>query len=468
MKKIMIIAGCIISLNVFSQKASSEKYNEKINGYWQGLLTFSGQNYHITFEFRNDEKDSLTSKLNVTEQGVKDLPMDKTWLNDSIIIVTSKAAHLRYEGVLNPDSMKISGTWNQGKTKIKLDLTYTDTIKIVNHPQEPKKPYSYNVNEVVIKSKGGVELAGTLTYPLTGANFPAVVMVTGSGPQNRDEEILGHKPFLVIADYLTRHGIAVLRYDDRGTNSSTGDYAKATTNDNADDALAAVEFLKTNTKINSKKIGIIGHSEGGIVAPMCAAKSKDVAFIIMLAGPGLRGDKILSLQSYLIGKAENMNEDTLKSNIALSEKIYDVIKKEKDNKKAADKMRKIMMESIPDSLKKDMNTAIQINQQIATMTSPWMRFFISYDPQKSLTKVKCPVLALNGEKDLQVPAKENIEAIDKALKKAGNKDYTIKELPGLNHLFQHCKTGSPTEYANIEETFSEEVLELISTWILNH
>lgn len=468
MKKLIIIIGCLLSLNTFSQNNSSENYSQKINGYWQGLLSFSGQNFHIIFEFRKNENDSLTSKLSVTEQGVKDMPMDKTWLTDSLISLTSKAAHLRYEGVLNTDSMKINGTWIQGKTKIILNLSYTDTIKVVNHPQEPKKPYPYNAEEVTIESTGGVKLAGTLTYPYTGSNFPAVVLVTGSGPQNRDEEILGHKPFLVIADYLTRHGIAVLRYDDRGTNASTGDYAKATTMDNADDALAAVAFLKTNTKINTSKIGIMGHSEGGIVAPMCAAKSKDVAFIIMLAGPGLSGDKILSLQSYLIGKAQNMNEDTLKTEIALAEKIYAIIKKEKDDKKAAEKIRKIMMESVPDSLKKDMNTAIQISQQIATMTSPWMRFFISYDPQKSLTKVKCPVLALNGEKDLQVPPKENIEAIDKYLKKAGNKDYTIKELPDLNHLFQHCKTGSPTEYANIEETFSEDVLEIITEWILKH
>jgi hypothetical protein len=468
MKKLLIILGCILSLNVFSQKTSSEKYNEKINGYWQGLLTYSGQNFHIIFEFGKNENDSLISKLSVTEQGVKDMPMDKTWLNDSMLTLTSKAARLRYKGVLDIDSMKINGTWSQGKTKIKLNLAYTDTIKVVNHPQEPKKPYPYNTEEVTIESKGGVKLAGTLTYPTTGSNFTAVVLVTGSGPQNRDEELLGHKPFLVIADYLTRQGIAVLRYDDRGTNSSTGDYATATTADNADDALAAVEFLKTNSKINPSKIGIMGHSEGGIVAPMCAAKSKDVAFIVMLAGPGLTGEKILSLQSYLIGKAENMNEDTLKNEIAIDERIYAVIKKEKDDKKASDKIRKIMMESIPDSLKNDVKTSIEIGQQIATWTSPWMRFFISYDPQKSLTKVTCPVLALNGEKDLQVPPKENIEAIDKYLKKAGNKDYTIKELPELNHLFQHCKTGSPAEYANIEETFSEDVLNLITEWILKH
>ena len=267
-------------------------------------------------------------------------------------------------------------------------------------------------------------------------------------------------------DYLTCNGIAVLRCDKRGTAASTGDYSTATSKDNADDAHACIEFLKTHKKINPKKIGIIGHSEGGMVAPMVAAKSKDVAFIVMLAGPGLSGDKILLLQSRLIAKAENVRDDSSNQGLAISEKMYDVIKKEKDNKKAAEQLRKIYQESLPDSLKNDIKKSIEFNQQIAELTSPWMRFFLTYDPQKSLRKVKCPVLALNGEIDLQVPPKDNIPAIEEALKKAGNKDYTVKEMPGLNHLFQHCTTGSPTEYAGIEETFSPEVLDLIAKWIL--
>jgi uncharacterized protein len=437
-----------------------------INGYWQGILKFSGQEFHIIFNIQKNDTDSLTAKLSVTEQGVVDLPMDKAWMKDSLITIKSQVAHLIYEGVFLPDSMKINGIWKQGKNEIVLDLTHTDTIKVVNHPQEPIKPYPYKEEEVTFESTGGAVLAGTLTYPSSGENFPAVVMVTGSGPENRNEEIMGHKPFLVIADYLTRNGIAVLRYDDRGTNSSTGDYAKATTLDNADDALAGITFLKTQKQINPKKIGIIGHSEGGIVAPICAVKSKDVAFIIMLAGPGLSGDKILLLQSELIAKAENMNEDTLKTDLELAAKIYAVIKKEKDDKKAANKIRKLMLESVPDSLKKDLQTSLQISQQIATMTSPWMRFFITFDPQTSLKKTKCPVLAMIGDKDLQVPAEQNIPAIEKALTKAKNKDFTVKKMPGLNHLFQHCTTGSPTEYANIEETFSPEVLEIMAQWIL--
>lgn len=458
--KILLFIFFIIIFQASSQNT--------VNGFWQGILKYSSMEYHITFNIQTIENDSLISKLSVREQGVVDLPMDKTFMADSLITIKSQTAHLSYEGIFIPDSMIIKGVWMQGSAKIPLDLSYTDTIKVVNHPQEPKKPYGYIEEEVSIESTDGVILSGTLTYPEKGENFPAVVLVSGSGPQNRDEEILGHKPFLVISDYLTRNGIAVLRYDDRGTNASTGDYAKATTQDNADDALAAISFLKTQKQINPERLGIIGHSEGGIVAPMCAAKSKDIAFIVMLAGPGLSGDKILLLQTELIGKAENMNTDTLKSEIDLAGKIYDIIKKKKDDKKASAKIRELMLESVPDTLKNDIKTKIQIGQQIASLTSPWMRFFITFDPQSCLKKTKCPVLALVGEKDLQVPAEQNIIAIEKALTKAKNKDFTVKKMPGLNHLFQHCTTGSPTEYANIEETFSPEVLEIMTDWILKH
>ncbi len=466
MKKILLIVACFISVYSFGQNKDKKNYKEKISGFWQGVLSTSGKSYHVTFNIQKDEKDSLSGKLNVKEQGVVDLPMDKTWLKDSLLTMVCKVANIRYEGVFNFDSMKIKGVWKQHSAKIDLVLAHSDTVKVVNHPQEPKRPFPYTEEEVTVESTNGVKLAGTLTYPSTGDNFTAVVMVTGSGPQNRDEEIMGHKPFLVISDYLTRNGVAVLRCDDRGTNASTGDYAKASSVDNADDALACIEFLKKHAKINPKKIGIIGHSEGGLIAPMIAAKTKDVAFIIMLAGPGLSGDKILDLQRELISRAEKENEDSLKMDIALADKMFAIVKKEKDDKKAGEQMRKIYKESLPDSLKNDIKTSLQFSQQIATLTSSWMRFFLSYDPQKSLKKVKCPVLALNGEKDLQVPPKENIPAIEAALKKAGNKDYTVKEMPGLNHLFQHCTTGSPSEYANIEETFSPEVLDMIAKWIL--
>ena len=274
--------------------------------------------------------------------------------------------------------------------------------------------------------------------------------------------------FYVLTDLLhpSREGIAVLRYDDRGTAYSTGNFSTATTKDFADDAMAGVKFLKTHKKINPNKIGIIGHSEGGSIAPMLAAKSKDIAFIVMLAGPGLSGSKTLILQRYYINKTMLMDEKTLNSDTLLWKKIYSVIETEKDNKKAGEKIKFLLLESSPDSIKKDKKILFELNKTIYQLTTPWIRFFITYNPQDDLKKVKCPVLALNGEKDLQILPKQNLAAIETALKKAGNKDYTIKEIPELNHLFQHCKTGSPTEYANIEETISPEVLEIMTNWIL--
>ena len=454
-------------MSLYSQQATSG-LNQKIIGYWQGTLSANKKEFHVTFSIQKNDKDSLTSKLSVKEQGVKDLPMDRTYLKDSVLTIICKAAGIKYEAIFKPDSMKIRGTWKQGKGKFPLDLKRNDTMKVVKHPQEPLRPFPYKEEEVTFESTGGTKLAGTLTYPSTGSNFPSVVMVVGSGPHNRDEEIMGHKPFLVISDYLTRHGIAVLRYDKRGTASSTGDYANATTKDFADDAMSGVKYLQKNKLINPKKIGVMGHSEGGIIAPMLAAESNDIAFIVMLAGPGVSGEKILALQSELIGRAEKVNEDTLKMNLEVNKKIYAIVEKVKDNKKAGEKIRKTIVATLPDSLKNDMKTSVDISRQIASITSPWMRFFLTYDPQKSLKKVKCPVLALIGEKDLQVPATQNIPALEKAFKVSGNKDFTVTELPNLNHLFQHCKTGSPDEYADIEETFSTEVLDLMVSWILNH
>jgi dienelactone hydrolase len=465
---LLLITTCLLSMQLIAQQKTSSVYDQKIIGYWQGVLSAGGQKFHITFNIQKNDKDSLIAKLSVKEQLAKEMPMDRTLLNDSALTIISKAAGIRYEGVLNLDSMKIKGTWKQGKGKFPFDLTLNDTIKVVKHPQEPLRPFPYKEEDVSFSSTGGAVLAGTLTYPSTGGNFPAVIMVTGSGPQNRDEEILGHKPFLVISDYLTRHGIAVLRFDDRGTAASTGDFTTSTSKDFADDAMAGVKYLLSNKLINPKKIGVMGHSEGGLIAPMLAANSSDVAFIVMLAGPGVSGDKILELQGELIGRTEKISEDTLKMNLELDKKIYAVIKKVKNNDKAGKKIRKLIMESLPDSLKNDLKTSLEMGKQIATLTSPWMRYFLSYDPQKTLSKVKCPVLALNGKKDMQVPATQNIPEIEKALKKAGNKDYTIKEMPGLNHLFQHCKTGSPDEYADIEETFSPDALDLITNWILKH
>jgi hypothetical protein len=342
--------------------------------------------------------------------------------------------------------------------------------EVVKRPQEPLKPYIYYSEEVTFQNKSAnISLAGTLTLPSKDGNFPVVILISGSGPQNRDEELMGHKPFLVISDYLTKNGIAVLRYDDRGVGQSTGDFKTATSADFATDVQSAVAYLKTRKEINKKKIGLVGHSEGGIIAPMVAAKSKDVSFIVLLAGTGIPGDQLLLLQQELISKASGVSDSDIKKSIEMNTKIFEIVVKSNDTKK----LKLDVTNLINDTLKNDKNAKIPegemqvdyIKNQVDQMTSPWMQYFIKYNPAIVLEQVKCPVLAINGEKDLQVPPKENLMAIKNALLKGGNKNVKTKEFPNLNHLFQESKSGSPDEYATIEQTFSPVALEEVMNWI---
>ena len=329
-----------------------------------------------------------------------------------------------------------------------------------NRPQNPVKPYPYHEEELTYKSmEPGITLAGTLTIPENGGPFPAVVLISGSGAQNRNEELMGHKPFLVLADYLTRHGIAVLRFDDRGIGGSSTATSKETSENFARDVMGGVSYLKSRKEINPAQIGLIGHSEGGIIAPMVAAKSPDVAFIVMMAGTGVTGEEILKLQAELIMRANGTPEEIIKENARAQKVMLDIIKSTTDKEAAKEKVREELSDLNP--MIRDVAQA----QMDSTMT-PWMRYFLTYDPKTALEKVKCPVLAINGEKDLQVAPGQNLPEIEKALKAGENKDFKTIELSGLNHLFQKCKTGSVAEYGQIEETISPTVLELISSWIL--
>ncbi|HQG47057.1 MAG TPA: alpha/beta fold hydrolase, partial [bacterium] len=289
---------------------------------------------------------------------------------------------------------------------------------------------------------------GTLTRPASGGPFPAAVLITGSGPQDRDEALMGHRPFLVLADYLTRHGIAVLRMDDRGVGKSKGSFAAATTPDFTGDALAGVAYLKSLPFVQPRQIGLIGHSEGGIVAPMAANRSRDVAWIILLAGTGLPGEEILYRQGELIARASGASAAAIANERTIQEKLFAVVKTEKNDSLAAAKLRPILEAAIAglsEEEKKAMGPAdLYFNGQIRQITSPWFRYFLTYDPVPALKRVKCPVLAINGALDLQVPPRENLQAIERALQAGGNRDYTVRLFPGLNHLFQNATTGAPS------------------------
>jgi fermentation-respiration switch protein FrsA (DUF1100 family) len=374
-----------------------------------------------------------------------------------------------YEGEFKTDF--IDGTFMQNGLSIPLTLKKTTAEqKPATRPQEPVPPYPYISEDVTFENKAaGVALAGTLTLPSAGNNFTAVILITGSGAQNRDEEIMGHKPFLVISDYLTRRGIAVLRYDDRGVAQSTGNFSAATTADFAGDAESAVAYLKTRKEINPRKIGLMGHSEGGIIAPIVAARSNDVAFIAMLAGTGTRGDAVLLFQQDTLYRASGVPDAQIAEILKISSRVFDRIINTKETvsqREIADLMTG-MKADIEAALPGGISADEYIKQFAAQASSPWMQYFLRYDPMPALEKVKCPVLAVNGGRDLQVPAKENLSAISAALKKGGNQNVTVKEYPGLNHLFQECDTGLPTEYASIEQTFSPDVLKDLADWILS-
>jgi fermentation-respiration switch protein FrsA (DUF1100 family) len=337
-------------------------------------------------------------------------------------------------------------------------------------PHDPKKPFPYAAEEVVYENKAaGVKLAATLTLPKGAGPFPAVVLITGSGPQDRDETVAGHRPFLVLADYLTRRGIAVLRADDRGVGGSTGDVFKSTTADFADDALAGVAYLKGRKEVHPKQIGLLGHSEGGIAAPLAAVKSADIAFIVLLAGTGLPGEELLYLQGERVGRAAGAGEKELARGRALQEAFFAILKKEKD----AAAVRKQLLAAVEaeraklsdEEKKAAKGQEVALQAQLKMIQTPWFRYFLTHDPRPALRQVRCPVLALNGAKDVQVPSKENLGAIEKALREGGNKDFTVKELPGLNHLFQTCKTGGIAEYGTIEETIAPAVLDLVADWV---
>jgi len=390
---------------------------------------------------------------------MKGLPATKVTRDGATVKVDIEKIGGTFEGQVAADSNSIVGTFTQGgPTPLVLHRLKDESEIELRRPQNPTKPYPYHGEDVTYDNKiQNVTLAATLTIPQGKGPFPAVVLITGSGPQDRDESLLGHKPFLVLSDYLTRHGIAVLRADDRGTAKSTGDFSTATTADFATDTEAGIAYLKTRAEIDPHKIGLIGHSEGGIIAPMIAARNPDVAFIVMMAGSGVPGDEILVAQVQAIAESSGKTHEEAVKTAAKQREILALVKSEKDPA--------VLEKELKEKLSGE-GLEAQAGIEIKALTSPWFRYFMAYDPATALRKVTCPVLAINGEKDMQVPPKQNLPAIRKALEQAGNKHFEVDELPGLNHLFQTAKTGSPAEYASIEETISPVALDKVSSWIL--
>lgn len=430
-----------------------------IDGAWWGTLDTGAASLRLVFHITNTE-DGLTATMDSLDQNVKGLPVTGITRDGASINIELKQLAGVFEGKIDKDLTTMTGTWSQAGNTWPLSLKRAkDSTEMERHrPQNPIKPYPYHEEEVRFDNKAAnITLAATLTVPEGKGPFPAVVLLTGSGPQDRDESLMGHRPFLVLADSLTRKGIAVLRADDRGVGQSSGKFATATTVDFASDAEAGVAYLKTRAEIDPHKIGLVGHSEGGVVAPMVASQNKDVAFIVMMAGTGVPGDEILVAQTLLITQASGKSEEEAGKAAAQQREIVELVKQEKDDAVLEKKLREKLGSQLPEA---------QLGAQIQVLSSAWFRYFIAYDPATTLRKVTCPVLDINGEKDLQVPPKQNLPAIRKALQDAGNKNFEVDELPGLNHLFQTSKTGAVSEYATIEETMSPVALDKVASWIL--
>lgn len=457
-----------ITIVLLAGQISLMAFGQDITGQWNGILKVQGTQLRLVLNVLKTNS-GYRATMDSPDQGAKGIPVTSTSFENAILKFSIVNAGIEYEGTLGNEAIVV-GNFKQGGFSFPLNLSKALIEKeIIIRPQEPIKPYAYHSEDINFENKdAGISLAGTLTLPQKDGIFPAVVLISGSGPQNRDEEIVGHKPFLVLADFLTKNGIAVLRFDDRGTALSEGDFKMATTIDFSTDVAAGVQYLKTRKEINKKKIGLIGHSEGGIIAPIVANNSNDIAFMILLAGTGIPGNQLLLLQHELIGKAAGMSDEDLQKAHKVNKGAFELLTKFTDTpqlKIALTTYLKQALSANPTAKIEGMDEDDYIKLQVDQITSPWMQYFITYNPAPALEKVKCPVLALNGEKDLQVPPKENLEAIKKALIKGGNKEVTTKVLPNLNHLFQECETGSPNEYTMIEQTFSPLALTEILKWL---
>lgn len=465
MKKALLI--CLLGLMI------SSTYAQGVVGDWYGNLSVQGTTIPLVFHV-SKSGDIYTTLMDSPNQGAKGLATDKTTFSDNQLMVDASKYGIKYTGTFLPDSNKVKGTFSQGGMQLPLVLTAKPmaAAPLVARPQDPVS-FPYKQEQVTFENaKASVKLAGTLTLPANGKLTKVVVLISGSGAQNRNEDMgqLNHRPFLVWSDWLTRNGIAVLRYDDRGVGVSTGNFQTGTTADFADDAEAAVTYLQSRPDMKGVKIGLTGHSEGGLIAPMVTSRNKAVKFVVLLAGPGIPITQLMAKQTADITRMAGASDEIAKMNAATNERVYNVVKDNPNMPKQELEAR--LTTVLNEEWKKYPSNALGKNKlediiksSISTVTTPWFRYFLGMDPTGYLTKTTCPVLALNGTLDMQVNSVANLAGINNSLKKAGNKNHQEVAMPGLNHLFQKAKTGGVSEYGSLEETVNPEVLKKVTDWI---
>lgn len=473
------VMAAIALLVAATSLVAQERGPQRFVGDWQGALIAGGQELPIVFHLTEVEG-GLAATMDSPAQNAFGLAMDEVTVSGDSITLALRAAQARYDGVLTDDGT-LDGTWTQGPASMELDMerleegeAATGTPDPSERPQTPKPPFPYEIEDVAFAGGGDFELAGTLTVPPGPGPHPGVILVSGSGPQDRDETLLGHKPFAVLADHLTRAGIAVLRYDDRGVGRSGGAFATATSDDLARDAEAALAWLAARGEVDGERVGIVGHSEGGLIAPLVASRSELPAFLVLLAGPGMTGADIIIDQTAAGARAMGVDEAQIAKSQAVNREIFEIVTGEADPAVASEEVEAVLRRTLAGLTDEERASSgvregeeeAWIAAQVAQVTGPWFRYFLAYDPIPALEAVQVPVLAVNGELDVQVTPEANLAAIEGALARAGNPDVTVRELPGLNHLFQTATTGSAMEYAQIDETMNPEMMQLVADWIV--
>ncbi len=456
----ILIAICMV--NAFSQNLS---------GVWHGKAkTTDNKEILFVFLFENNAND-LTSTMAVPSFNVSDIKPKATTFENGKLSIDGSNVGMKYEGKLNETTHLIEGTYTEGGVLLALNLKKGNPeMPKINRPQEPVKPYPYYEEQVIFENpEAGIKLSGTFTRPNQKGKYPVVVLISGSGRHDRDGSMMTHRPFLVLSDYLTRKGIAVLRYDDRGFGESTGDFSKATTADFAQDVISAVHYLKSRNDINPNQIGLIGHSEGGIIAPLAANQTSDISFIVALAATGIPGSEVAVMQAKTLRPFPVPDEDRFAENVRKTIQIATSDAEMPAKKSALNAHNEAYLKPILKLLgATDENISSFIEKETETVLKPWNIYFYNYNPSSEFEKLQIPVLSLNGSKDQQVDAIINQNAIRNALIKGENKNYKIVELENLNHLFQECETGNINEYKEIEQTMSPNALNEISTWILGN
>lgn len=445
---------------------------QNVAGRWLGTITFGSVQLRIGFEITDANKGDYSASFRSIDQSGLEIPMSAVKLNGDNVRLEMDANRSAYEGKFTADGDTIEGNWLQYGTKTPLVMKRVDAFPEIIRPQTPRKPYPYIEEEVAYENQpANVHIAGSLTLPKEKGPFPAVLLIAGSGALDRDETISYHKPFLVLADHLTRRGIAVLRVDKRGVGDSTGeklvgDYANTTLMDLADDVFAGVEYLKSRKDIDPQRIGLLGHSEGGVIGPIVASRSSDVAFLVMLAGLGQNNGDIIIFQKCLAAKERGADESTLALMRSWYKRLYALLAEDTDSATAERKIRALHATLTDDEKKRIGWPDNELNHEVAGQLRPHWRYDLRHDPCAVLKQVRCPVLALGAVLDRNVPAKENLAGIAEALKAGGNTRFTVREFPGMNHGFQTVLPDHTPGKALDGETMSPLVLQTISDWII--